>query len=235
MIPLSDDVPSRRFPLVTTGLIVVNVLCFLYEVSLGPGVDLLIRNFGALPLRLVTQSANPLVWLTLLTSMYLHGGWAHLIGNMLYLWIFGDNVEDRMGRGRFFAFYTLCGLLSGLAQVLAAPRSPVPAVGASGAIAGVLGAYLLLFPKARVRTLITGVVFYTTIYLPAVVVLGGWFVIQFLNGLMTLDSALQTSGVAWWAHIGGFVVGMALLPLFRDPHSPPSGARKDGDWFSMRR
>jgi membrane associated rhomboid family serine protease len=147
-----------------------------------------------------------------------------LIGNMIYLAIFGDNVEDRMGRGRFFIFYTLCGVLSGLAQVLAMPTSRVPAIGASGAIAGVLGAYLLMFPRARVRTLVPLIFIYTTFHLPAVVVLGGWFLVQFLNGLASLNVSVQTGGVAWWAHIGGFVVGMILMPLFRQkqPPAPPT-------------
>jgi len=147
---------------------------------------------------------------------------------MIYLGIFGDNVEDRMGHVRFFIFYTLCGVLSGLAQVMAMPTSRIPAIGASGAIAGVLGAYLLLFPRARVRTLIPLIFIYTTIHLPAVIVLGGWFLVQFLNGLASINVNVQTGGVAWWAHIGGFVVGMILMPLFRQKQPPSPFYEYDG-------
>ncbi|MBN2390378.1 MAG: rhomboid family intramembrane serine protease [Anaerolineae bacterium] len=223
MIPLGDNIPSRRFPTVTLGLIVVNTLIFLVEFLFEPAANQLVQTFGAVPNRIVTGWTNPITLVTLFTAMYLHGGWAHLIGNMIYLWIFGDNVEDRMGHVRFFIFYTLCGLVSGLAQVLAMPTSNIPAIGASGAIAGVLGAYLLLFPRARVRTLIPLIFIYTTVYLPAVVVLGGWFLVQFLNGLASINVAVQTGGVAWWAHIGGFAIGMILMPIFRQkqPPAPP--------------
>ncbi|MGC9394661.1 MAG: rhomboid family intramembrane serine protease [Anaerolineae bacterium] len=224
MIPLGDNIPSRRFPKVTFGLIVVNTIIFLGEFLFEPVANELVQTFGAVPTRIVSDWTNPITLATLFTAMYLHGGWAHLIGNMIYLWIFGDNVEDRMGHGRFFIFYTLCGLVSGLAQVLAMPTSRIPAIGASGAIAGVLGAYLLLFPRARVRTLIPLIFIYTTVYLPAVVVLGGWFLVQFLNGIASINVNVQTGGVAWWAHIGGFVVGMILMPLFRQkqPPAPPT-------------
>jgi membrane associated rhomboid family serine protease len=233
MFPLRDNVPSRRFPAVTVSLIAVNVAIFLLEALLGQNVNVLISTFGVVPSRLVTQWRNPFVLLTLITAMYLHGGWAHLLGNMWYLWIFGDNVEDRMGRGRFFAFYTLCGLLSGLLQVAAAPRSPIPMIGASGAIAGVLGAYLLLFPQARVSTAVLAFYFIRIVWLPAVIVLGGWFLIQLLNGLASLNVVMQTGGVAWWAHIGGFVAGMVTMPAFRRrDYSPPprwGGPRYGGD------
>lgn len=215
MIPLSDDIPSRRFPVVTVVIIVVNVLVFLVEFLFEPLANQIVYTFGTIPAEITADWRNPLESVTLFTAMYLHAGWAHLLGNMLYLWIFGDNVEDRMGSVRFFIFYTLCGLVSGLAQVLAMPNSQIPAIGASGAIAGVLGAYLLLYPRARVRTLVPLIFIYTTVYLPAIVVLGGWFLIQFLNGLASLNVVVQTGGVAWWAHIGGFVVGMVLMPLFR--------------------
>jgi membrane associated rhomboid family serine protease len=143
---------------------------------------------------------------------------------MWYLWIFGDNVEDRMGRGRFLIFYTLCGLVAGLLQVVAAPRSLIPIIGASGAIAGVLGAYLLLYPRARVSTLVPAFYFYRVVWLPAIIVLGGWFLIQLLNGVISIGVVMQTGGVAWWAHIGGFVAGMGLMPVFRrrDARRPPN-------------
>jgi len=224
MIPLGDNIPSRRFSVVTATLIVINTIFFLLQVLFEPFGNQIVQTFGATPVRITTQWANPLTLATLVTATYLHGGWAHLIGNMIYLAIFGNNVEDRMGRGRFFIFYTLCGVLSGLAQVMAMPTSRIPAIGASGAIAGVLGAYLLMFPHARIRTLIPLIFIYTTVHLPAVVVLGGWFLVQFLNGLASLRVSVQTGGVAWWAHIGGFVVGMILMPLFRQkqPPAPPT-------------
>jgi len=221
MFPLRDDVPSRQFPLVTVSIVVVNVAVFLLQVLAGPAASSIAELFGIVPARITTQWQNPLVLLTLVSSMYLHGGWAHLIGNMWYLWIFGDNVEDRMGRGRFFIFYTLCGLVAGLLQIVAAPRSTIPMIGASGAIAGVLGAYLLLYPRARVSTLVPLFFFVRIVWLPAIVVLGSWFVIQLLNGLASLNVVVQTGGVAWWAHIGGFVVGMALLPVFRRRDTQP--------------
>jgi membrane associated rhomboid family serine protease len=225
MFPLRDDVPSRQFPLVTVSIVVVNVVIFLFQVLAGPAASSIAELFGIVPARIIIQWRNPLVLLTLFSSMYLHGGWAHLIGNMWYLWIFGDNVEDRMGRGRFFIFYTLCGLAAGLLQIVAAPRSTIPIIGASGAIAGVLGAYLLLYPRARVSTLVPLFFFIRIVWLPAIVVLGSWFVIQLLNGLASLNIVVQTGGVAWWAHIGGFVVGMALLPIFRRRDTQPPSRR----------
>lgn len=223
MFPLRDNVPARRFPAITVTLIVVNVVIFLLEALLGSNANALIATFGVVPARLVTEWRNPFVLLTLVSAMYLHGGWAHLLGNMWYLWIFGDNVEDRMGRGRFLILYTLCGLISGLLQVAAAPTSSIPMIGASGAIAGVLGAYLLLFPKARVSTAVLAFYFIRIVWLPAVIVLGGWFLIQLLNGLASLNVVMQTGGVAWWAHIGGFVAGMLTMPIFRRrDDTPPS-------------
>ncbi|MCJ7549989.1 MAG: rhomboid family intramembrane serine protease [Anaerolineae bacterium] len=225
MFPLRDDVPSRQFPLVTVSIVVVNVVVFLFQVLAGSAASSTVELFGIVPARITTQWQNPLVLLTLFSSMYLHGGWAHLIGNMWYLWIFGDNVEDRMGRGRFFIFYTLCGLVAGLLQIVAAPRSTIPMIGASGAIAGVLSAYLLLYPRARVSTLVLLFFFIRIVWLPAIVVLGSWFAIQLFNGLASLNVVVQTGGVAWWAHIGGFVAGMALLPVFRRRDIQPPSRR----------
>jgi membrane associated rhomboid family serine protease len=185
------------------------------------------NTFGVVPQRLTAAWLNPLQLLTLFTSMYLHGGWAHLIGNMLYLWIFGDNVEDSMGKVRFFIFYTLSGLIAALIQVVSAPNLDVPIIGASGAIAGVLGAYLLLFPRARVQTLVPSFYFYRLVWLPAVLVLGGWFLIQLLNGIASINVSMQTGGVAWWAHIGGFGAGMALQVLFRRSDYEPPTSRLD--------
>ena len=235
MIPIRDDIPARRFPAVTVGLLAVNVVVFLVEVIFGEAASDLIYTFGIVPARLTSEWTNPIVLLTLGTSMYFHGGWAHLIGNMMYLWIFGDNVEDRMGRLGYFIFYSLCGVISGILQVVAAPRSPIPIIGASGAIAGVLGAYILLYPRAKVRTLVPSFYFYRSVWLPAVIVLGGWFLIQLLNGLATLNFEMQTGGVAWWAHIGGFVAGMGLMFVFRQKNYQPPLPRSNYTQYNRRR
>jgi len=215
MIPIRDNIPGERFPTVTVGLILANAVVFLVEWLIGPAIEPLINTFGVTPVRIMMEWSNPQVLLTLFTAMYLHAGWAHLIGNMIYLGVFGNNVEDRMGHGRFFLFYTLSGLAAWAAQIAAAPNSTLPGIGASGAIAGVLGAYLLLFPRASVEVVVPLPLLFTTFDLPALAVLGGWFLVQFLNGLMTISVVTQTGGVAWWAHIGGFVAGMVLMPLFR--------------------
>ncbi len=215
MIPLSDNVRGQRFPLITVVLIAVNTVIFLFELSLGPEIKELINTFGMTPARLVRSWSNPMVLMTLFTYMFLHGGLGHLIGNMLYLWIFGDNIEDRMGHGRFLIFYLSSGVLASLVQIVAAPHAQLPTVGASGAIAGVLGAYLLLFPQARIRVLIPIPFFFFVTSVPAVLVLGGWFLLQFFRGLMSLNVPMQRGGVAWWAHIGGFLAGMILMPVFR--------------------
>jgi len=227
MIPLRDDVPSKSFPIVSVTLIALNVLVFLYEFSLGPHLESFIRAWGATPMffsaMLGTEydfvgepiRAQVFPLLTLFTAMFLHGGWMHLIGNMWYLWIFGDNVEDAMGKFRFIVFYLLTGVVAGVAQILISPHSTIPAVGASGAIAGVLGAYLILYPKARVLTIIPLGWYIQTVRLPALLVLGLWFVIQLFYGLASLPGAGRTGGVAFFAHIGGFVTGLVLVKLFQ--------------------
>jgi len=195
---------------------VVNALVFLYEFLLGPGVDQFVMNWGAVPDRIAQPSLYPLASLTLVTSMFLHGGLAHLLGNMLYLWIFGDNVEDRLGHVGFLAFYLVAGSAAGLAQVLPVPTSEIPAIGASGAVAGVLGAYLLLHPTAPVRVIIPFLYFASLRRVPAVLVLGMWFVIQLFNGFLSLGSGqVASGGVAWFAHIGGFVAGVLVGLLLR--------------------
>jgi membrane associated rhomboid family serine protease len=220
MIPLRDTIPSATFPIGTAGLITLNVLAFLYELSLGRHLDVFIMQYGAVPLRFILagrlEDVSVVERLTpLFTSMFLHGGWLHIIGNMLYLWIFGDNVEDRLGHGRFIVFYLLCGLAAALAQIYINPTSRVPMVGASGAVAGVLGAYLLLFPQARVLALIPIAFFLQIVEIPAFVFLLFWFLMQFLSGAVAITTApYMTGGVAWWAHIGGFVSGMALGYVF---------------------
>lgn len=219
MIPLQDDNPSSISPIVTISFIVACVLVFLWQASLGPvRGERIIYSLGVIPSVLLGQRELPpelaLVppVMTTVTSMFMHGGWMHLIGNMLYLWIFGDNVEDSMGHGRFVVFYVLCGLAAVLAQALPQPGSTIPMVGASGAISGVLGAYLLLYPHARVLVAIPLGFMLQTARIPAGIVLALWFGLQLLSNMMTPVSA---GGVAFRAHIGGFVTGMALIPLFR--------------------
>ncbi len=217
MIPLRDKNPTRKFPIVTVLLIIINVLMFFYQLSLGNRFDDLFFNYGMIPNKIVhLDFANPLIILTLLTSIFLHGGWLHLAGNMLYLWVFGDNVEDKMGRMRFLLFYILCGVSASILHIIIEPTSMIPTIGASGSISGVLGAYLLMFPKARVVTLIPIFVFIQITELPAFIILGLWFILQFINGMISLGyETAGMGGVAWWAHIGGFVAGMILLIPFR--------------------
>jgi len=206
--------PSRTRPYVTWLLIALNVLVFLFELALDAtgDLDLLIYTAGVVPAEITTNLISGQL-LTLFTSMFLHGGWTHLLGNMLYLWIFGDNIEDRMGHLRFLAFYLLGGVAASATQVAIAPASPVPMVGASGAIAAVLGAYLLEYPTARVRSLLLLGYFIRFVNVPAVVVLGMWFVLQFFNGFLSL-SAASMGGVAYFAHIGGFIAGVLLIKPF---------------------
>ena len=234
MIPLRDDVPSRSVPLVTIALIVLNVLVYLYEVSLGVGGDgaanAFIFEFGAMPCRLTGACAglddfpSPLV--TVFTSMFMHSvNPMHVVGNMLYLWIFGDNVEDALGHGRFLVFYLLAGVAAAIAQTLTAPRSHVPMIGASGAVSGVLGAYLLLFPYASILTLVGFAFFWRFVHVPAMVMIGFWVLMQLLLGYLTVSASTggaEIGGVAWFAHIGGFLTGVVLLFLLRPRRSARS-------------
>ncbi|NOZ29552.1 MAG: rhomboid family intramembrane serine protease [Chloroflexi bacterium] len=217
MIPLGDSTPRRSVPVVTYTLIGLNVVFFLVELAQGPHLEQFIRQWGAVPSRLMQWPQNPAVLITLITSMFLHGGWFHLIGNMIYLWIFGDNVEDRLGSARYLLFYLVGGLAAGILQTLLTPHSNVPAIGASGAVAAVLGAYLVFFPAAQVLVGIPLFFWFEVIAMPAVLVLGFWFIGQFFNGLLSLATgpAAFTGGVAWWAHVGGFVAGMLLGPILR--------------------
>ena len=223
MFPLKDTVPHRTFPLMTLFIIVVNGLVFFFELSMPENYqNAFIELFGLVPARyshpLWAQVAGfPLdsYW-PFFTNMFLHGGWLHIIGNMWMLYLFGDNVEDRMGSGRYFIFYTLSGLASGLLQSLIAPASRVPAIGASGAIAGVLGAYFILYPAGRVLTLIPIFIIPWFVEIPAIVFLGFWFVSQLFSGLAALNvpNAANMGGVAWWAHIGGFLFGILAHRFF---------------------
>lgn len=218
MIPLRDTIPSSRFPIVTLCLIGLNALVFFAEIGLTEQAQAhLFQHWGIVPLRF-THPRLQANYVTLLSSMFIHGGWMHVIGNMWSLWIFGDNVEDRMGRGGFLLFYMLSGLAAGALHIVTNPSSTVPTVGASGAIAGVMGAYLLLFPHATVVTLVPIFFFIQIIELPAIFFLGFWFLTQLFSGTLSLAAAgaQQAGGVAWWAHIGGFVVGFLwAVPLRR--------------------
>jgi membrane associated rhomboid family serine protease len=214
MIPISDNNPRRRVPVVTLLIILVNVLVWLYEVSLpAPALNQFFASLALIPLR-ITNAPNAGAIFTLFSSMFMHAGWLHIIGNMLYLWIFGDNVEDRLGRGLFLLFYLAGGVLAALAQVAFAPGSQVPILGASGAIAAVLGAYLVLFPHQRVRNLVIIFFFIRTVELPAIVVLGLWFILQILSGITAITTT-ASGGTAWFAHIGGFVFGLLVGALAR--------------------
>jgi len=219
MIPLRDDNPTSITPYVTYAVIAAAVLAFLWQVSLGEkGFEAAVVALGVIPATLLGgESLPPALYVvppaaTLFTSMFLHGGFLHLAGNMLYLWIFGNNVEDAMGHVRFAMFYVLCGLAAAYAQALPNPDSAIPMIGASGAISGVLGAYLLLYPRAHVLVLVPLGFFAHMVRLPAMVVLGFWFVLQLINSALS-DST--QGGVAWGAHIGGFVAGMVLIPFFK--------------------
>ncbi len=223
MIPLSDQPREARrlFPVVMILLVVANVLVFLYtELAVSPDqLPAVFTAYGVVPYRLThgvnpaPQSPSPL-WVTIFTAMFLHGGWLHVGGNMLYLWIFGDNVESAMGHLRFLAFYLICGLAAAAAQIVVDPASQVPAIGASGAIAGVLAAYVLFFPGARVKTLVFLVPFITITTVSAIILIGFWIVIQLVSGLTELGGS-SAGGIAYFAHVGGFAAGLLLANLFR--------------------
>jgi len=214
MFPLRDNIPSRTYPLVTNALIWLNIIVFVYEVSLGEGLQRFITSYGLVPAQVTGHAApGPLGTIApYFTSMVLHGGWFHVLGNVWFLWLFGDNVEDRLGHLRFLWFYVFAGLIAGLAHVLSGPESMVPTIGASGAIAGVLGAYLALYPRAKVATVLWLGLLIDVIELPAVTFLGIWFVMQLVPGLLSASLG-QVGGVAWWAHIGGFAAGYAFIRL----------------------
>lgn len=213
MLPLRDVIPSRTFPLVTITLIVLNALAWFYELSL-PADDLTVflTTYGVVPAHFELP--------TLVTSMFLHGSWSHVFGNMLYLWIFGDNVEDRLGRPRFIVFYLLCGFVAAYGQMAMVPTSTLPTIGASGAIAGVMGAYLVLYPESRVLTLVTLLFFWEVVEVPAIFLLGFWFVMQLFSAGAIAATSLNQGGVAFAAHVGGFVAGAIGVFVFRKPEAP---------------
>jgi len=239
VIPLRDDNPTRRFPIVVVALIATNCAIFIYQMTLPPlQYHLLAYKYGAIPAVLLSGAGlvevmppdlrqvvemygvrvTPLepIWISLVTSMFLHGGLLHLGLNMLYLWIFGNNVEDVLGHFRFVVFYLVCGLIAACAQILMGVRSPLPMIGASGAIAGVLGGYYVKFPHARVQCFVFLLIFFTVVWLPAGLVLLLWFLLQVLQGL---QSGAGQGGVAFFAHIGGFLAGLALIRRFQPKRS----------------
>ena len=209
MIPLRDTQPSYTFPFVTVAIIVLNVAAFLYEFSMDPyELNFFIAHYGVIPTRLQ--------WADVLTSIFLHGGWMHLIGNMWFLWIYGDNVEDILGHSQYLLFYLLCGLAATMVHIAFNADSRVPTIGASGAIAGVMGAYVIKFPHSRITTLVPITIFLTTVDIPAYFILLYWFVIQFFSGVGSVGhSHLSQGGVAWFAHVGGFLAGVALILVMR--------------------
>jgi membrane associated rhomboid family serine protease len=210
MIPLRDVIPSRTTPYITVTIIVLNALAWLFEVSLDPDVlNRFLTVYGVVP----AYFSAP----TLITSMFLHGSWMHIIGNMWYLWIFGDNVEDRLGHGRFIVFYLLCGIAAALGQVFMDPSSTLPTIGASGAIAGVMGAYFVLYPQSRVLTLVPWIIIWEVIELPAWVLLGFWFLMQLFSAgtIAVTASSHGSGGVAFAAHVAGFLVGIIGVFVFR--------------------
>ena len=222
MIPLRDTQRSYSPPVVTVLLIVANAVVFFYELSLDPfSRNHLIAVYGVVP--------DHLRYASLVTSMFLHGGWMHIIGNMWFLWIFGDNVEDILGHGPYLVFYFLCGIAAGLTQVMVNPDSNLPTIGASGAIAGVMGAYLVKFPHSRILTLIPIFFFLTTYELPAAFVLLYWFIIQFFSGVGSVAySHASQGGTAWFAHVGGFITGIVLVSIM--PKRSPYRRRSDLTW-----
>lgn len=220
MIPLRDTIPSRRVAWVTRALLALNLLAFAVELRQGRAIESFIYQFGVVPSHWIVSTGSdfldwPRLFLTLVTFQFLHGGFLHLASNMLYLWIFADNVEDRLGHARFLLLYLASGIIAAVSQILIAPHSSVPMVGASGAIAGVLGSYLLMFPTARIVTLVPLGLFAQTVELPAFMFLGLWFLLQWVQGVTTIGQVADVGGVAFWAHIGGFVAGMAGVLVLR--------------------
>lgn len=220
MIPIRDTIPSSRTAWVTRAILVANVVVFALELQRGAGLESFVYRYGVVPTHWIISSASdfldwPHLFLTLITSQFLHGGFFHLGSNMLYLWIFGDNVEDRLGHVRYVCLYLGSGVAAAVAHILLSPASRVPMIGASGAIAGVLGAYLLLFPAAKVVTLVPFGFFMQVMELPAFLFLGLWFLLQWFMGLMSIGQVADVGGVAFWAHVGGFISGIVGVSVMR--------------------
>jgi membrane associated rhomboid family serine protease len=229
LIPFSDpSEPDHVFPWVNIGLILLNFLVFFYELSLGSQgtftLNKFIADYSVVPCEYTNHCAhayypgtpNPF-WITLFTSMFMHAGWLHILGNMVYLWVFGDNVENAMGHFRYLIFYLLCGMAANFLEIATNVASTAPGLGASGAIAGILGAYLMLYPRSRVGTLIPIAILFIPVRLPAWVLIGFWFILQLFDGIVSLSSRAAQGGVAYWAHVGGFIAGLVLIWVFRQP------------------
>lgn len=216
MIPLRDSARSRSFPFINVAIIIINFLVFFLELSLEQyELNQFFYVFGVVPAEVLntifTGAPMEPVFLSFISAMFVHGGWVHILGNMWYLWIFGDNVEDRLGHFGYLLFYLAVGVVAGIVHVMANPTSTVPVIGASGAVAGILGAYFFLFPRSRILSLVPIFVFLTLVEIPAVIFIGIWFLIQVFNTLGSLGGTAST--VAWWAHVGGFIAGAALVKL----------------------
>ena len=233
MIPVGDSVRSRTFPYVNLAIIIANFLVFFYELSLGNDVDSFLRDWGVVPRFVTDYFDNPgdyplRVLFTPITAMFIHGGWFHILGNMIFLWVFGDNVEDAIGHVSYLFFYLLAGIAAATAQIWVDSSSALPMVGASGAIAGVLGAYVVLYPRATIAAVIFPF-FFWAFPVPAFVLIGLWFFIQLLNGAASIGTAVGASeGVAWWAHVGGFLAGLVLVWAFRG--SRPTRPARRSTW-----
>ncbi|MDQ7784807.1 MAG: rhomboid family intramembrane serine protease [Desulfomonilaceae bacterium] len=237
MIPLRDSTRSETVPYVTVALIILNGVVWLYEVALGPHVERYIFEYGLIPLKFMNYSEHPGGFLAnalipLFSSIFMHAGWMHVIGNMWFLWIFGDNIEDRLGHLGYLVFYLVCGIGASLIHVVFHPTSTLPMVGASGAISGVLGAYLISFPHARVHTLLIIFVLIRFVEIPAFVFLIVWFLFQFLASTAGAGAQQDVGGVAYWAHMGGFVVGIVVLFLM--PKRKGAGPPRHDDGFRFR-
>jgi len=229
LIPLKQTLPPRLTPVATYAIVAANCAMFIVQIFLGPRAESLIDIFGFIPIRLLHPAAYGYtsfeVSITLVTSLFIHGGFVHLIGNMIYLWVFGPGVEDALGHFRYFIFYVLCGAIGSVTHTLLFPMSPVPSIGASGSIAGILGAFLVLRPRARIVTLFPLIVYWAMAEIRAVVFLPIWFAMQFFNGALALASAQRTqevAGIAWWAHVGGFIFGAIVGAIIRVQSSAPS-------------
>jgi membrane associated rhomboid family serine protease len=223
MFPVSDVIPSRTTPVVTIAIIILNAIAFLYELTLGEReLEQFVQAFGVVP--------ADFSWFTVLSSMFLHGGWLHFLGNMLYLWIFGDNVEDRLGHLRYLVFYLFCGAIAALGQSITNPYSVVPMVGASGAIAGVMGAYFVLYPHSRVLTAVFIFFYLDLVEIPAIFFLGIWFFMQLFSGVGSIGADAASGGVAFWAHVGGFIAGAGLGALVRLRGQAPRPRELPEDW-----
>jgi membrane associated rhomboid family serine protease len=215
LIPYKDDNPTQRTPYITVGIIAANILIFLWQIFSRSGLRESVFTYGAIPYNMISfetnQPINP--FFTVFSSMFMHGGFLHLAFNMLYLWIFGNNIEDKLGHVRFIIFYIFCGIIAAYAHAITASHSHIPMVGASGAVSGILGAYILLFPRATVHTIVILGFFVTTVKIPALIVIGFWAIIQLASGLLS-TGVHDKGGIAWFAHIGGFLIGFLTIKLW---------------------